>query len=164
MKKIILSLAIMASIVSADVFDKGRMSVGLVAGSSYSYGEQYTILGVGIDYFLKNGLSVGVDYRGWFGGDPSTNQLTFTSSYYIPLSKKFRPYIGAFLRETFVNYDYIDNQSYESYGGRGGIAMIMSPNSYLSFGYAYEEYGDCKDTAYRECSNSYPELVFSLAF
>jgi len=164
MKKSLLSLAVLASMVSADVFEKGRMSIGLAVGSSYSYGEQYTILGVGIDYFLNNGLSVGVGYRGWFGGDPSTNELTFTSNYYMPLSKKFRPYIGAFLKETYVNYDNYDNRSYESYGARGGVAMIMSPNSYLSFGYAYEVYGDCTETVLRECSNSYPEFVFSLAF
>lgn len=164
MKKYILGLVFLTSFINADVFDKGRMSVGLVAGSSYSYGEQYTILGVGVDYFLRNGLSVGAGYRGWFGGDPSTNQLTVTSSYYMPLSKKFRPYVGAFLRETFVNYDNFANKDYVSYGGRGGVAMIMSPNSYLSFGYAYEEYGSCEEGVFRECSSSYPEFVFSLAF
>ena len=163
-KKIILALVIMSSIVNADVFDKGKMSIGIVAGSSYSYGEQYTILGLGVDYFVVDGLSVGVGYRGWFGGNPGINQLTVASSYYLALSKKFRPYIGGFLRETFVDYDEINDKSYESYGARGGIAITMSPNSYMSFGYAYEEYGDCKDTIYRECSSSYPELVFSLAF
>jgi hypothetical protein len=164
MKKIILSLSIMVSVISGDVFDKGKMSVGIVAGSSYSYGEQYSILGVGVDYFLTNGLSVGVGYRGWFGGDPSINQLTLASSYYMPLSKKYRPYVGGFVRETFVNYDYIDNRSYESYGARGGLAINMTKNSYMSFGYVYEEYGNCTETIFRECSSSYPELVFSLAF
>ncbi|MEN8303756.1 MAG: hypothetical protein ABFQ64_06785, partial [Campylobacterota bacterium] len=69
-----------------------------------------------------------------------------------------------FVRETFVDYDYIANSSYESYGARGGLAMNISKNSYMSLGYVYEEYGDCTETIYRECSSSYPELVFSLAF
>ncbi len=164
MKKIILTLIIMTSIVNADVFDKGRSSVGVVLGSSYAYGEQYTILGVGVDYFVADGFSVGAGYRGWFGGNPSINQLTIASSYYIPLSKKFRPYVGAFLRETFMNYDEIDDRDYLSYGARGGLAITMSPSSYVSLGYAYEEYADCKDRPYLDCSSSYPEIVFSLAF
>jgi len=161
MKKIILALLIMSSILSGDVFDKGNTSVGIVAGSKYSHGESYTIVGVGVDYFLVNGVSVGIGYRGWFGGNPDMNQLTITSSYYIPLSQKFRPYIGGFIRETFVDYDKIDDKNYESYGGRAGLAIAMSPNSYMSFGYVYEEYGEC---IFNDCSSSYPELVFSLAF
>ena len=101
-KKIILALVIMSSIVNANVFDKGKISVGIVAGSSYSYGEQYTILGLGVDYFVVDRLSVGVGYRGWFGGNPGINQLTVASSYYLPLSKKFRPYIGGFLRYILI--------------------------------------------------------------
>jgi len=160
MKKIIVSLAIMASIVSGDVFEKGRSSVGIVAGSSYYGNEQYTIIGIGADYFFLDGLSVGVGYRGWFGGNPSINQLTIASSYYIPLSKKFRPYIGGFIRETFIE----DDDNSESYGGRVGLAITMSSNSYASFGYVYEEYGDCTESRIKDCSSSYPELVFSLAF
>ena len=163
MKKIILSLAIMASAVSGDVFDKGRSSVGVVVGAG-SYGrDTYTIVGVSYDYYIMDGLSVGAGYRGWFGGDPTLNQLTIASSYYIPLSKKFRPYVGAFVRETFVNHDsaIIGDRNYESYGARAGLAVIMSPNSYVSFGYAYEESGEC---IFSDCSSSYPELVFSLAF
>ena len=156
----------MASVVSGDVFDKGRSSVGVVAGAG-SYGrDTYTIIGVSYDYYVMDGLSVGAGYRGWFGGDPTLNQLTIASSYYIPLSKKFRPYVGAFVRETFINYDNdrFDDTNYESYGARGGIAIVMSANSYVSFGYAYEEYGNCTETRANDCSSSYPELVFSLAF
>lgn len=160
MKRIVLSLAILTSVVSADLFEKGRTSVGIVAGAGSSNGDNYTIIGVGADYFVMNGLSVGVGYQGWFGGDPTINQLTLRSSYYIPLSQKFHPYIGGFVRETFRSGD----DDYVSYGVRGGVAVTMSPNSYVSFGYAYEEYGGCTETRFRECSSSYPELVFSLAF
>ena len=159
-KKIILSvLLFVSSIVSADVFEKGNTSIGIVAGTSYYYGEQYAVLGVSADYYLVDGLSIGAGYRGWFGGNPRLNQLTIGSSYYIPLSRKFHPYIGGFVRETFVSND----KNYESYGARGGLAIAMSPNSYMSFGYAYEEYGNCSDFL-DNCSSSYPELVFSLAF
>jgi len=160
-KKIILALVIMSSIVNADVFDKGRSSVGVVAGAG-SYGhDTYTIIGVSYDYYVMDGLSIGAGYRGWFGGSPTLNQLTIASSYYIPLSQKFRPYIGAFVRETFVDYDKFGNENYESYGGRAGLAIVMSPTSYVSLGYVYEKYGN---GIFGDDSSSYPELVFSLAF
>lgn len=161
MKRVILTVLILiGSIATADVFDKGRSSVGIVAGSSSAHGETYTILGVGVDYFVVNGLSVGIGYYGWFGDEDNINQLTLSSSYYLPLSQKLRPYVGGFIRESFVS----SSEDYTSYGARGGLAITMSPNSYMSFGYTYEKYGNCSETIYRDCSSSYPELVFSLSF
>ena len=160
MKKIIISLALVASLANADAFLQGSKNFGVVLGSGTSYGENYTILGLSGDYFVSDNFSVGLGYRGWFGSGPNINQLTVASAYYIPLTKKFRPYVGAFVRETFTEGE--DN--YESYGARGGLAMTMSPNSYMSFGYAYEQYGSCVNVDAEECSNSYPEIVFSLSF
>lgn len=148
----------MASVVNADLFEKGDSAFGVVVGSGYSGDESYMILGVSGDYFVINGLSVGLGYRGWFGGDPTQNQLTVSTNYYIPLNQKFRPYLGAFFRETFIE-DYDDRSSY---GGRAGLAVTMSGNTYISVGWAYEEYSDCPK--FLECSTNYPEVVFSLAF
>ena len=159
-QKIILSLVLVASFANADMFSKGNKSFGVVLGSGTSYNNNYTILGVSGDYFVIDNLSVGAGYRGWFGNGPNINQLTLASAYYIPLSKKFRPYVGAFVRETFTEGE--DN--YESYGARGGLALTLSPNSYVSAGYAYEQYGSCGYRGEKECSNSYPEIVFSLSF
>ncbi len=164
MKKIILFLAFFTTIVSADLFEKGRSSVGIVAGSSSYNGDVYTIIGVEYNYFVMDGLSVGSGYRGWFGGDSTINQLTIASNYYILYSKKLRPYIGGFIKKTFENNNYIEDRNYELYGIRGGLAVAMSPNSYASFGYAYEKYTNCTESFFQECSSAYPELVFSLAF
>lgn len=158
MKKILLSLLLMFSVLNADLFERGNTSFGGVIGSGYSGNESYMILGVSADYFVLNGLSVGVGYQGWFGADPTQNQLTLSSNYYIPLNNKFRPYLGAFFRETFIS-GYEDRSSY---GGRAGLAVTMSPNTYISAGWAYEEYTNCP--RFLECSSSYPEFVFSLAF
>ncbi len=150
----------MSSVLSAELFEKGNSAFGVVVGSGSSGNESYMILGVNAEYFAMNGLSVGAGYRGWFGGDPMQNQLTIATSYYIPLSKKFRPYVGVFGRQTFVS-DYDDRSSY---GGRAGLAVTMTPNTYISAGWAYEEYTGCTETRFNECSTSYPEIVFSLAF
>jgi len=145
---------------NADIFSQGNKNFGVVLGSGTSYGDNYTIFGVNGDYFVSDNLSVGVGYRGWFGAGPNINQLTIASSYYIPLSEKFHPYVGLFMRETIPEGE--DN--YESYGARGGLAMSTSSSSYVSFGYAYEQYGSCGYRGEKECSNSYPEIVFSLSF
>ena len=159
-KKTILSLSLLASLLNADMFLKGNKSFGLVLGSGTSYGDNYTIFGLSGDYFISDNISLGAGYRGWFGSGPNINQLTVAGSYYIPLSEKFHPYVGVFMRETMPDGE--DN--YESYGARAGLAMSTSANSYISFGYAYEQYSSCTNIKKQECSNSYPELVFSLSF
>jgi len=160
LRKFILFIALfLSTLSSADFFDKGKSSVGIVLGAGSSNSESYTIVGVSGDYFILDGLSIGAGYRGWFGIDPTLNQLTFTSNYYIPLTHKFRPYIGAFIRETFVS----DEDDYESYGGRVGFSMSVSKNAYASFGWVAERFSNCDSDRY-ECTNSYPEVVFSLAF
>jgi len=160
MKLFLLVFLFLSTLSHADFFEKGNSSVGVVLGAGSSNGESYSVVGISGDYFVLNGLSIGVGYRGWFGIDPTLNQLTVSTNYYIPLAKKFHPYIGGFVRETFVS----GYEDYESYGARGGLAVTMSKNSYMSFGYVYEEYGNCEERVFSDCSSSYPELVFSLSF
>jgi len=160
MKLFFLAFLFLSTVSYASFFEKGNSSVGVVLGAGSSAGESYTVAGVSVDYFVLEGLSIGAGYRGWFGIDPTLNQLTVSSNYYLSVTKKFHPYVGGFIRETFVSGD----EDYTSYGARGGLAITMSKNSYMSFGYVYEEYGSCTETIFRECSNSYPELVFSLSF
>lgn len=159
MKFIIFLALVLSTISSADFFEKGRSSVGVVLGAGSSNSESYTVIGVSGDYFIVDGLSIGGGYRGWFGSDPVLNQLTFSSNYYIPLHHKFRPYVGAFVRETFVK----NEDDYESYGARAGVSMAVSKNAYASFGWVGERFSNCDSDSY-ECTNSYPEVVFSLAF
>ena len=156
-KKVFLSLCLVSSFLNSDVFEKGKLGVGVTLGTSQSYNNTYTIAGLSANYFVVDNLNVGIAYRGWFGGTPTKNELSLSTNYFIPLSEQFRPYIGLFVRETFVSDGFRD---FESYGARGGLAFI-NENTYVSIGYAYEEYGNC---LFGECSNSYPELIFGLSF
>jgi len=157
--KIFIALVLFVSFLSADMFERGGKSFGASLGAGSSFGQTYTVLGVNANYFLVDNLSVGVGYRGWFGASPEQHEATLESNYYVPLSTKFYPYLGAFVRETFVNSNYIDD--YETYGAKAGVAMILAKNTFLSFGYVVEYFSDCQ---VGECSSSYPELVFGLAF
>lgn len=141
------------------------MGIGIgIGGGSFTTlqdGRQnYTILGISADYYVIDNLSVGIGYKGWFGGTPSLNQLAIPVTYYIPASKKVRPYVGVFVKKTFVSDGYDD---FESYGGKLGVAIVMAPNSYVGIGYAAERYSSC-GTWQDECSTSYPELVFAFSF
>ena len=159
-KKIVLSLVLIFSAAEADIFEKGNSAFGVALGSETTRGTNYMILGLNGDYFLMNGLSVGLGYHGWFGGDDLQNQFTLNSSYYLPLHKKFRPYIGAFGRQTVIE----NSEDRTSYGGRAGLAVAMTPKTFISLGWAYEEYTSCEEGIFEECSTSYPEIVFSLSF
>jgi hypothetical protein len=161
-KKLILALMLLGSFVSADIFEKGRSNVGVSLGAGSSYGNTYTLVGVSGNYFLVNNLALGMAYRGWFGASPTQNELSLGANYYLPISEKFRPYLGAFARETFIS----DHDDFSSYGARAGVAITMSSNSYVSVGYAYEEYSNCVEILNRSksCSSSYPEVVFALSF
>ena len=156
-KKLLFILVMLTSISNADIFDKGKMSFGVTAGTSNSYSNNYFLLGISANYFVIDNLNVGVMYRSWLGSDPIQNELSLSSNYFIKLNEIFRPYIGAFVRERFVSgYDDIT-----SYGARGGLAFI-SKNTYMSVGYAYETFSSCSLAG--ECSTSYPEVVFGLSF
>ena len=167
MKKIFVTLVILSSLAFANPFGAGNRAVGITLGSgsvSYSIGplstvENYYILGVNADFFVAENLSVGLGYRGWFGGDPTINQGTIPVTYYIPTNSKFRPYVGAFYRYTYIADDRYDN--YSSAGGRAGLAITFQ-NGYVGLGWAQEYYLDSDSRS--DSSSGYPEVVIGFSF
>ncbi len=167
MKKIFVTLVILSSLAFANPFGAGNRAVGITLGSgsvSYSVGpfstvENYYILGVNADFFVAENLSVGLGYRGWFGGDPTINQGTIPVTYYIPTNSKFRPYLGAFYRYTYIADDRFDN--YSSAGGRAGLAITFQ-NGYVGFGWAQEYYLDSDSLS--DSTSGYPEVVLGFSF
>lgn len=156
-RKILVILLFVTTLLQAEIFDKGKSNFGVSLGAGSSYNNTYTLIGVSGNYFVVDNLSVGLSYRGWFGATPMQNEIALATNYFVPISEKFRPYLGAFVRETFI--EGYDNR--ESYGARGGVAIVTN-NSYISLGYAYEQFGSC--LIKEECSTSYPEIVFGLSF
>ena len=157
-RKIVAIFLLMSTMLQAEMFDEGSSNLGVSIGAGTSLGETYTLLGVNANYFVIDNLNIGIAYRGWFGGTPTQNELSLATNYFVPLHAKFRPYIGAFAKKVFIS----NMRDIESVGARGGVAVVMSKNSFVSVGYAYEQYLNCPDAF--ECSNSYPEVVFSLSF
>jgi len=157
MRKVVLGIALAAVTASAGVFDNGTKNVAVSVGSGTGFNNTYTIVGVSANYFMLSGLSVGVGYRGWFGGTPTMNEVDVPITYYLPLSGPFRPYVGAFYRHTFISDNYED---YETVGARGGIAYIEG-NGYLSIGWAQEWYSRSNGD---KLSRGYPEITGGISF
>lgn len=146
----------------ADIYIQGSKNFGLTVGTGSlnvgRYTNVYTIVGVSANYFVVDNLSLGLGVRAWFGNSPSLQEVTVPLTYFIPLHEKYRPYLGAFVRHTFIE-DYDD---YNSYGGRVGVAAKLSENAYASFGWVQEFYE--KDIFGNSESNGYPEIAVGIAF
>jgi len=163
MKKIISLWLLSASLAWSGVYVQGSKNFGLSVGSgSLSVARKtnvYTIVGVSANYFVVDNLSLGFGVRAWLGNSPSIQEVTVPVTYFIPLHETYRPYLGVFVRHTFVESPFDD---YNSYGGRAGVAMKLSDNAYMSLGWV-QEFHD-KDVFGNNSSSGYPEITIGIAF
>jgi hypothetical protein len=163
MKKILLSLFIVLNSLNADVFDKGNIAVGILAGggtiTTKEGDKSYTLLGGNVDYFFINNLSIGLGYTQWFGSDPNISQVTVPLNYYYPLSEQWKPYVGTFYRHTSIGTPFKD---FNSFGVKAGAVVQISKRAYLGAGWVQEYYDEC--TNFNECSSGYPELTAIFTF
>jgi hypothetical protein len=162
-KKLILLLCL--SLVSpiqlmASAFDKGVVNASIIFGSGRAYNDSYNVLGVGIGYFLVNGLHIGLDYEYWSGGEPTIQQISPRVSYVFNRNGGLSPYVGAFYRKTKI--DTLPDS--DAYGGRAGVYLRSGGNFVLGAGMAYIEYSDCEKTVFNDCSDTYPEFSFAAYF
>jgi len=157
MKKIVF-IAILAVSLNADfLFKAGQKNFGFSAGSSTGYGNTYTVIGANFNYFVQDGLSVGLGYQGYFGDDPKINEVSIPVTYYYTYTPAYYPYAGVRYAHTFIDDPYED---YDIYGLRVGLAMSMGGSSYMSFGWVQEYRDRDGDTE----SEGYPEISMGFAF
>jgi hypothetical protein len=145
---------------SAGVFSQGRVHGIVTAGYGSAFGDDYAIFGLGVNYFVIDGLSLGLNFETWRGGDPTLTKLTPSVQYVFHQVPNVKPYIGAFYRRTYISG--LDDLN--SYGARAGAYLQMGRNAYLGVGAVYEAYADCTESKYHSCSNTYPEASLTFAF
>jgi hypothetical protein len=145
---------------SADVFSRGRLHGIVTAGSGSAFNETYFVIGAGVSYYLLDGLAVGVNLETWQGADPTLTKLTPSVQYVFYQVRTVKPYVGAFYRRTYISG--LDDLN--SYGGRAGAYVQLGRNAWLGLGAVYEKYADCRESVYRSCSDTYPEVTFTFAF
>ncbi len=143
-----------------DPFTGGSMRLSVLVGNGYAFNESYLIVGVGFGYFLANGFELGLDFENWSGSSPHITKLSPEVRYVVPVDGPLKPYVGAFYRRTMIeNFDDLN-----SVGGRAGIYLVSGQGSYFGAGAVYEKYSSCNESVYRSCSDTYPEIIFAIAF
>ena len=146
--------------IQADPFEQGSLRVSIVVGTGQAFRNDYTIIGVGAGYYVKDGLELGLDGEAWLGGDPDINKLSLQAKYILSTQSRFRPYIGAFYTHSFV--DYYDDL--DSVGGRGGVYLVQDDRWFLGVGAVYESYLDCDEKILDSCDDFFPEITVSFTF
>ena len=144
---------------AAGVFSKGRTHFVITAGNGYAFDESYLVLGVGVSYYVIDGLNVGLSLESWSGSDPGMFKVT-PSVQYVFHQAPLKPYVGGFYRRAYVD----GLPDIDSVGARAGIYFTAGRNAYIGIGAVYESYVDCTKTIYRSCDDTYPEVSFTLAF
>ena len=157
MKNIVLTFILLSSILRAELFEEGKLSLGILLGSGTSSDKKntqnYTLFGLNADYFIVDNLSIGFGYTGWFGETPSINQFTIPLTYYAPVSENFRPYVGVYTRQTYIEANDYGLDDYSSVGTRIGVAYLYKSNAYLGMGWVQ----DSED-------GPHPELIVTFSF
>jgi hypothetical protein len=144
---------------AAGVFSKGRTHFVVTAGNGYAFDESYLVLGVGVSYYVIDGLNVGLSLESWSGSDPGMFKVT-PSVQYVFHQAPLKPYVGGFYRRAYVD----GLPDINSVGARAGIYFTAGRNAYIGIGAVYESYVDCNKTVYRSCDDTYPEVSFTFAF
>jgi hypothetical protein len=159
----VFAIASSTSATAADVagaFGQGRFGFVVGGGTGYAFNQTYFVLGVGATYYIVNGLNVGLSVESWSGADPHITKVTPSVQYVFYQVPVVKPYIGAFFRRAYMS----SLPDVDSVGGRAGLYVQVGRNAYIGGGVAYEAYINCNQTIYSSCTNTYPELSFTLAF
>ena len=144
----------------AGAFEQGSAQFSLLAGSGAAFNSEYFIVGAGLEYFVQDGVGIGLAYENWSGNGPTLNQTTPSVQYVFYQHYQFQPYVGAFYRHTAV----ANLPGINSVGGRAGIYFDLSPRSILGVGLAYESYLNCQNTVFATCTDTYSEISILFGF
>ena len=141
-------------------FSKGRTHFVVTAGSGNAFDETYLVLGLGVSHYLIDGLNVGLSLESWTGSDPKMIKVTPSMTYVFHQNPKVNPYVGGFYRRAYVD----GLPDINSVGARAGVYLKAGRNAYIGIGAVYESYIDCNTNTYLSCSDTYPEVSFTIAF
>lgn len=152
--------AMAQSVGATSGFSKGRTHFVFTAGTGYAFDESYLVVGLGANYYVVDGLNLGLHWEYWTGSDPKMSKLTPSIQYVFHQMNPVKPYVGAFYRRTYLER----LEDLDSWGARAGVYLQAGRNSYIGAGLVYESYLDCETGIYRKCDSTYGEVSFTIAF
>ncbi len=145
---------------AAGMFGRGGLQIGVVAGGATAFNTNYTLIGAGVNYYVVNGLGLGLAYESWSGTGPHISKLTPSVQYVFYQLGRVKPYVGAFYRRITVS----GQPDYDSAGGRLGVYVALSQHAALGAGYARETALNCQRSIYSSCSTTYAEISLVVGF
>ena len=153
------TLGLTSSLSYADSFNKGNTIATLAIGSGQFFSEDYLIIGVGVGYYVTDGIELGLDIDFWTGGDPSIYEITPKLTYVYDNSSQLKPYVGVFYNRTYIE-GFNDS---DALGYRVGAFMPAGRKTYIGLGIVHTELQDCIETLLVSCSETYTELTFMIS-
>lgn len=141
-------------------FNKGRSRFSVEVSSTRAFNNSYTAVGLGVGYYVIDGLEVGLDGDAWFGNEPNIYRISPGLRYIIYSLQTVKPYAGVFYRRTFIENTEDQNEA----GGRAGVTVMTGPRTNFSVGLVYDRRINCDKTIYFSCSETYSELSFAVLF
>lgn len=141
-------------------FSAGAARLAVALGGATAFNRDYSVLGMGVGYFLADGIEAGLDAERWFGNSPRIEQVSPQLRVVFDMESKFKPYLGAYYRRTHIeNYRDLD-----TVGGRGGLYVLAGRNAYLGLGLALDFHLNCDRAVYASCTETFPELLVAVMF
>ena len=141
-------------------FRKGTARLSIFAGNATAFDRNYSLFGLGVGYFVADGIEAGLDAETWFGNSPHIEQVSPQVRVVVNREGAIRPYIGVFYRRTHIE-GYRDS---DTIGGRAGAFFLFGRNAYFGAGLAQDVHLNCDRTVYASCTATYPELLFAVVF
>lgn len=141
-------------------FNKGRSRISLQLGSTRAFDQSYTAVGLGVGYYVIDGLEFGLEGDAWFGNSPDIYRLSPGFRYVLYRFDPVKPYAGIFYRRTFIEGTKDQNEA----GGRAGITVVSGPRTNFSIGLVYETRMNCDRIVYSDCTEAYPEFTIAILF
>ena len=140
-------------------FDRGKLGLSGGGGTQTNLGYRYFVVGLGVGYFVLDGLEVGLGALHQFGDGPSISQLSPSLRYVaqplVGLSPLI-PYTGVFYRHWFIGSELAD---VDTVGARAGL-LYVSGQFVLGLGVVVER---TVSTCDADCVQVYPDFTISLS-
>lgn len=145
----------------ADPFAQGRLGVSVVVGTGQTASDSYYTVGAGLNYYLLNGLWLGISGETRQGIHPVTYSASPEIGFVFPVGGPVRPYVGAFASRTWVE----NFRDFDTYGGRAGVLVRMGQGAHMRIGAVYESLRGCANTPPSlPCSDTYGEFGLLFGF
>lgn len=166
MSKLLLTILLLLPAMSArataadGMFGQGAAQFSLLAGSGYAFNADYLIIGAGVNYYLLDGIGVGLSYENWSGNGPGISKTSPSIQYVFYQASSLQPYVGGFYRHVAID----GLPGINSVGGRAGVYFASGRSSVIGVGLASESYLNCQATIYSSCSETYPEVSIIFSF